>query len=266
MAVVRVSGLKVDADGSSAPVGRDVPDEVPIAVVHDGATHAVMMATPADLEDFAVGFSLSEGVIGSEEEIAGLEVVSFPEGWELRMWLTPRASRIAIDRRRRITGPTGCGLCGVESLQAARQPARKVSGSLTVDATDVVDAMRALSAAQPLGRETRATHAAGLVRPGEGVVAVREDVGRHNALDKLIGHFVRAGIEVDGMICVITSRVSIEMVQKAAVLGTTILVAVSAPTALAVETAEAAGITLCAVARDDGFEVFTHPERIRLRR
>jgi FdhD protein len=266
MAAVRTTGFKVDRAGLGVATERLLPEETPIAVVHDGSTHAVMMATPADLEDFAVGFSLTEGVVGDITDIADLEVVAFDEGYELRMWLVPAAGRVVRERRRRITGPTGCGLCGVESLVEASRPARQVAGEASVEAADVLAAVAALGESQRLGRDTRATHAAGLFRPGQGLVAAREDVGRHNALDKIVGHAMRSGLATEDGIAVITSRVSIEMVQKTAVLGTPVLVAVSAPTALAVRTAEAAGLTLCAVARDDGFEVFTHPRRIRMRR
>lgn len=258
-----VSALRVTSDGARA-ADRTVPDEVPIALVHDGSTHAVMMATPADLGDFAVGFSLSEGVIGDPSDIRDLEVIEHPEGCELRMWLVPERGRAAVERRRLITGPTGCGLCGVESLEAARQPARLVPDGAPVAAAEVFAALAAMDAAQTLGRATRATHAAGYYEPGRGLVAVREDVGRHNALDKLIGFTARAGIDTARGLVLVTSRVSIEMVQKTAVLGAPVLVAVSAPTSLALATAEAAGITLVAVARADGFEVFTRPDRIRV--
>lgn len=256
-----VPALRVTAVGA-VPIERTVPDEVPVALVHDGSTHAVMMATPADLEDFAVGFSLSEGVIARPGDIRELEVVEHAEGCELRMWLAPDRARAALERRRLITGPTGCGLCGVESLEAACQPARLVPEGAPVDAADVFAAVAAMGERQALGRATRATHAAGYFQPGQGLLAVREDVGRHNALDKLIGFAARAGLDTARGVVVVTSRVSIEMVQKTAVLGAPVLVAVSAPTSLAIATAEAAGITLVAVARADGFEVFTRPDRI----
>ncbi|WP_075217103.1 formate dehydrogenase accessory sulfurtransferase FdhD [Mongoliimonas terrestris] len=261
MTSVRVDTLSVSPKAHE-PRDRVVPDETPIALVHDGATHAVMMATPADLEDFAVGFSLSEGVIGAPSDIRDLEIVEHDEGFELRMWLVPNLGRVVAERRRLIAGPTGCGLCGVESLQAACAPARLVGAGGTVSRADIAAAMDAMSDVQTLGRATRATHAAGFWRKGEGLLAVREDVGRHNALDKLIGYTARAGVSTHDGIVVITSRVSIEMVQKTAVLGAPVLAAISAPTALAVRTADAAGITLAAIVRGDSFEVFTHPHRI----
>ncbi len=247
------------------PGQRRAPEETAVALVHDASTTAVMMATPADLEDFAIGFSLSEGAIESIEDIRDLDVVVQDLGVEVRMWLAPeRAGQIA-SRRRRLAGPTGCGLCGVDSLAEAVRSPRLVAGeAMRVDPDALLAAMSALSDAQPLGRETRAMHAAGFWTPRSDLLAVREDVGRHNALDKLIGARARASaVDAAEGVVLLTSRVSVEMVQKTAVLGAPIVCAVSAPTALAIRTAEEAGITLVAVARADGFEIFSHPERIR---
>lgn len=249
-------------DGATTVASRLVAEEAPVALVHDGATHAVMMATPADLEDFAVGFALSEGVIASLADLREVEVIAHALGHEARLWLAPGAGARAAERRRLIAGPTGCGLCGVESLEAARRPARRIAATARVTAADIRAAVAALGAGQVLGGRTRAAHAAGLYLPGLGLVALREDVGRHNALDKLIGAAARGGLDATAGIAVITSRVSIEMVQKTAMLGAPVLVAVSAPTDLAIETARAAELTLVAVARDDGFEVFTRADRI----
>ncbi|MEJ8406105.1 formate dehydrogenase accessory sulfurtransferase FdhD [Brevundimonas vesicularis] len=255
--------IRWTADGVE-PGQRRAPEETAVALVHDASTTAVMMATPADLEDFAVGFSLSEGAIVRVEDIRELDVVSQDLGVEVRMWLAPDRALHVASRRRRLAGPTGCGLCGVDSLAEAVRSPRPVAGeALRVDPAALLAAMAALSNAQPLGRETRAMHAAGFWTPTSGLLAVREDVGRHNALDKLIGARARSGA-VDGSdgVVLLTSRVSVEMVQKTAVLGAPILCAVSAPTALAIRVAEEAGITLVAVARADGFEVFSHSERI----
>jgi FdhD protein len=221
-----------------------------------------MMATPEDLEDFAVGFSLTEGVIDAASDIRSLDIVQHDQGLEVQMWLAPDIAARAAERRRRISGPSGCGLCGVESLDVAVAPPRSVAPGGTFDAAAIPRAFAALAAAQRLGAATRATHAAGLWHPEAGLLAVREDVGRHNALDKLVGHAARAGLDPSPALALITSRVSIEMVQKAAILGVRGLAAVSAPTDWAIRAADAAGLTLIAVARDDGFEVFTHPERI----
>jgi FdhD protein len=253
--------VRHSAEGAVA-AARLAPEETPVALVHDASTTAVMMATPADLEDFAVGFSLTEGIVERAEQIREVEVVEDEAGVEARVWLAPERAAWQAARRRRLAGPTGCGLCGVESLQAAVRPPPRVAGALRLSAQDVHAAVDALSAAQALGAATRAVHAAGWWRPDAGLVAMREDVGRHNALDKLVGALARAGRLGQPGVVVLTSRVSVEMVQKAAAAGAEVVVAVSAPTALAVRTAAAAGLTLAAVARADAFEVFTAPERI----
>jgi FdhD protein len=240
-----------------------LPEEVAISLTYDRAAYAVMMATPLDLEDFGVGFSLNEGLIGGADALAEIEVVPVELGIELRMTLAAEASDRTVERRRRLAGPVGCGLCGVESLVEALRPLPAVRCTTQIDASEVFAAVAALGGAQSLNRETRAVHAAGFWQPGRGLLAAREDVGRHNALDKLTGALSRAGVRPTEGIVVISSRVSIEMVQKAAMMGAGILVAVSAPTALAVRAATESGITLVAVARDDGFEVFSAAQRIR---
>jgi FdhD protein len=261
--LVRTQSLKVGPAGSGA-ARRVLPEEMPVAFVYDGTTHAVMMASPSDLEDLAYGFSLTEGRIARPADVAELEIVTHPSGIEARMWLVPDAGREIANRRRAVLGPTGCGLCGVDSLEAALPPVRVVDGDIALGRAEVTAALAAVRAAQVLNAEAHALHAAGLWTAAAGLVALREDVGRHNALDKLAGGLARDGrTGGDGML-VLTSRLSVELVQKAAVIGTPVIVAVSAPTALALRTAEAAGITVVAVARDDGFEVFTHPRRIRL--
>jgi FdhD protein len=241
---------------------RAVPAEVPVAFVYDGSTYAVMMASPSDLEDFALGFSLTEGIVANAGEIASLEVIEQDKGIELRMWLAPDRSRNLAERRRRMAGPTGCGLCGVESLDVAVPACPRVGAALTVTPDDIAEALAALPKAQVLNQQTRAVHGAGFWTRSQSLVALAEDVGRHNALDKLIGRLRREDVSASDGLVLLTSRVSVEMVQKAAVAGTPIVVAVSAPTVLALETANQAGITLVAVARADGFEVFTQPHRI----
>ncbi|MFC7053718.1 formate dehydrogenase accessory sulfurtransferase FdhD [Hansschlegelia quercus] len=241
---------------------RATPAETAIAIVYDGGTEAVMMASPADVEDFAVGFSLTEGTVASVDEIESLEIVDHGLGLEARMWLAKgRAERLGR-RRRNIAGPTGCGICGIDSLEQAVKPACQVTSDATFSAADIHEALDALSRAQTLNFATRAVHGAGFYRPRQGLVAAREDVGRHNALDKLAGALARAGENPEDGFVVLTSRVSVEMIQKAAVIGVGLVVAVSAPTALGVRMAEEAGITLAAIARSDGFEVFTHHRRI----
>jgi FdhD protein len=247
--------------GSTLIGERTLAEEVPVAFSYDGATHAILMATPDDLEDFALGFTYTEGIITAAAEIAELGVVSVADGIVLRMWLTGDRSDAFAARRRRFVGPAGCGMCGLESLAEANRTIPLASCDLQVTRRDIEAAVAALPASQQLNMQTRAVHAAAFWRPDQSLV-LREDVGRHNALDKLAGALLREGLPAADGVIVLSSRISIELVQKAGMMGAAIVVGVSAPTALAVRTAEATGLTLVGIARDDGFEVFTHPERI----
>ncbi|EEW24637.1 formate dehydrogenase accessory sulfurtransferase FdhD [Rhodobacter ferrooxidans] len=247
------------AFGKAAPGLRALPEEVAVAISYNGTTQAVMMATPADLQDFAYGFSATEG-IAQPAEIDSVTVQDTDAGIDLQIWLHRPAEARLTQRRRSMAGPVGCGLCGIDSLaEATRSPAPVPQSTLQLTPSQVMQAASDLVKHQPLHDATHAVHAAGFWTPKAGMIAAREDVGRHNALDKLVGALRQphpAGAVV------LTSRVSIDLVQKCAALGAPVLIAVSAPTAAAVSMAEVAGITLIALARPDRFEVFTHPQRI----
>ncbi|HET6306047.1 MAG TPA: formate dehydrogenase accessory sulfurtransferase FdhD [Rhodopila sp.] len=258
-----VSAPRVAWRGAVAQQGeRAVAREMPIALTYNRTTHAVMLGTPVDLEDFAVGFSLSEEIIGGVDEILGLEIVEVPDGVECRMDLAPEKLSALTRRQRRLAGPSGCGLCGLESLAQAIRPSPVVTVGREFTPAMVQEAMALMQPAQTLNAVTRAVHAAGFWTAERGLMALREDVGRHNALDKLSGAVARAGVAASEGMVLLSSRVSIEMVQKAAIMGAPVIVAISAPTSLAIEVADRAGITLIGVARSDGFEVFTYPDRI----
>ncbi|MGV3550334.1 formate dehydrogenase accessory sulfurtransferase FdhD [Rhizobium sp.] len=244
---------------------RTVAEEAAIALSYGGSTEAVMMATPGDLEDFAIGFSLSEGIVENLAEVTEMEVLETFGGIDLQISLTDDVDRALRVRRRAKAGPVGCGLCGVESIEEALKPAADVSKvSIHLTAGDISDAMQSLSANQPLNAETRAVHAAGFYMPGKGMIAVREDVGRHNALDKLIGHLARNNIAGSDGAVIMTSRLSVELIQKTAKLGAGMLIGISAPTAMAIDMATRSGMTLVALARGEDYEIFTGFDRIKL--
>ncbi len=259
---VRIVGRQVWRNGSVNDGSRLIPEETAIALTYNGGTYAVMMGTPKDLRDFAIGFSLSEGVVQSPEDISSLDIIHLDDGIELRMWLAPAKAELINERRRHIAGPTGCGICGIDSIAEAVRPAAVVPRGRSFAPAEIMTAMASIAPLQAINIETRAVHAAAFWTPGRGIVALREDVGRHNALDKLAGALAQSNVSANEGMVLLTSRVSVEMVQKAAAMGVPLISAVSAPTALAVRMAERSGITLVAIARADGFEVFTHPERI----
>lgn len=241
---------------------RKVPEETAVAFTVNGLTHAVMMATPDDFMDFAVGFAFTEGLIEAVGDLEDVEIVPTTLGVEVRMSLPRERAGLYAERRRSMAGPTGCGLCGVESLDQAMRTPPVVTSAAVFDRRQVTAAMASLSAAQRLNAQTRAVHAAGFWSPARGLVAAREDVGRHNALDKLAGALLRGGAPAGDGLILLTSRVSIELIQKAARMGAPAVVAISAPTAAAIRLASACGVALVAVARGEDFEVFAHQTRI----
>ncbi|MCB8837294.1 formate dehydrogenase accessory sulfurtransferase FdhD [Aurantimonas sp. VKM B-3413] len=242
---------------------RNVPEEVAVAISINGSTHAVMMATPSDISDLGRGLALTERIVSDPSEIERIEIEQTSLGIDCRLWLVEAKASTYTARRRQMTGPVGCGLCGVESLELAGRNLPAVAGeTLLLTPTELTAAIRAMAVEQELSRQTRAVHAAAFHRPSQGLVVTREDVGRHNALDKVFGHLAERGVDPASGFLTITSRVSVELIQKAAVMGCPLIAAVSAPTALAIQEAESTNITLVAVVRGDEFEIFTHPQRI----
>ena len=250
------------AERAAQPTWRALADEAAIGLSYDSRPYVVVMATPADVEDLAVGFTVTEK-IAAFADIERVGVSAANEGLLADVLLSPRASAaLTVARRRTLEARSSCGLCGVESLKEAVRPITPVGKGPRVSRAAIQAALVALEGGQRLGGLTRATHAAAWADASGAVALVREDVGRHNALDKLIGAALRAGLDPARAFIVVTSRLSYEMVDKAAAAGVAVLVAISAPTALAIRQARAAGMTLIAVAREDGHAVFTHPERI----
>ena len=265
--------------GAFEPAEDRVAEEVPVALVYNGISHAVMLASPLDLEDFALGFSLSEGIIDSPEDLLDFEVQASDlagtrsmvidgqareeVGLTLDLRVTLRCFMRLKERRRTLAGRTGCGLCGTESLAEAVRPVRREAAPIELHAGALTRAMQELAEQQALQRGTGATHAAAWCALDGAVQLVREDVGRHNALDKLIGRIARDELDVGTGFVAVTSRASYEMVYKTASAGIGLLAAISAPTGLAVRTAQAAGLVLAGFTRGDRTTLYTHAERVR---
>ncbi len=245
------------------PDSGQVVEEVPVAFIYGARAHVVVMATPADLEDLAVGFSVTEGIVASAGEIDGVRVERHARGVELRIGVPSGVADRLRERARAMPARTGCGLCGVEAIDDAVRPARRVAGALTVAPEALFAAARALGSRQALNREAYALHAAAWATPDGDVVLVREDVGRHNALDKVIGALLRAGEDPSRGLLIVTSRASVELVQKAAAVGVPLLAAVSRPTALAIRMAEACGMALVGLVRGDTANVYAGAHRVR---
>jgi formate dehydrogenase accessory protein FdhD len=261
-----VSALRVEVGRRSESLDHAIV-ETPVAMLYNGVPHAVMMATPCDLEDFALGFALTEGIVDSAGEFELVDCLRTGHGVSLQALIPQRRLDALEQRKRNLAGRSGCGLCGVESLQEAVRPVRQVESRTRVDPAMLLRGLGELSQRQPLNRASGGVHAAGYVH-AEGIV-VREDVGRHNALDKLVGALAResdaqasaAWHNGEGLLA-ITSRASYEIVHKAASAGIAVIAAISAPTSLAIELAETAGVTLIGFARDRGMNVYAHAERL----
>ena len=245
---VRRLGLSVPGDHE---LMRDLAIEAPISIEVCGIGYAVMMATPADLRDYALGFALAEGLVDEAAQLAKIDIHPVEGGWALRLWLPPERVERALDRARRRVGESSCGLCGIENIEEVLRPLPRVAARLSVRRTAIAAALAALGDHQPLGRATGATHAAAFCAPTGEILCVREDVGRHNALDKLVGALAHAAIDPASGFILLSARCSYELVEKTVRAGCPMLVTISAPTSLAADRAAAAGLTLVALARDD---------------
>jgi FdhD protein len=255
---------KVDRwQGNIHSIQQDyIAEEAPVSLIYNGTPHVVMLSTPTNLEDFALGFSITEGIIETPSELQSIHVYNRSNGIEVRLEIPEPRFRHLSDKGRNLTGRTGCGLCGASTLQQAIRHPKPVRGELNVSATELFSSLAEINQHQQLNQLTGAVHAAAWVIPGQGVQYVREDVGRHNALDKLIGLLLRTGKNPATGFVIVTSRASYELVQKAASVGVTLLAAMSAPTGLAIRLADEAGLTLVGFVRDNQHVVYTHPERL----
>ena len=250
-------------DGALTQVSDQVAEEVPVALTYHGVPHVVMLTTPANLEDLAVGFTLSESIVAHRQEIRSVEAAQRDDGsLEVRIGIAADRFSELLRRQRNLTGRTGCGLCGAQTVEEAIRNPPPVDRGVTVDAKALHQALVDLKRLQEINARCGSVHAAAWVVPGSGIQFVREDVGRHNALDKTIGAIVRAGGDVASGYFLITSRASYEMVQKAATVGATFLAAVSAPTAFAIRLAEATGLTLVGFAREHQHVIYANPSRL----
>ena len=241
-----------------------VAEEVPVALVYNGVSHAVMLATPADLEDFAMGFSCTEGIVDGPSQVYGIEVETSAQGITLNLEIASSSFARLKDRRRTLAGRTGCGLCGTDSLEQAVRTPQPLADTPRFAAAAVSAALGRMRERQQLLGATGATHAAVWCHADGGIVMLREDVGRHNALDKLIGALLRTGQPAREGFIAVSSRASYEMVQKTASAGVGLLAAVSGVTGLAIDTAQGCGVTLLGFARGQDLSVYSHPERISL--
>lgn len=241
---------------------EQIVEEIPVVVVYNAIPHVVMMATPADLEDFVLGFSITEELIRSPADLHDVKVIRYGQGIEVQATVDEACEAVIASRTRRLSGRTGCGICGTDSIDAVMKTLRPVRAGRTVRPAAIEAALHAMAARQPLNALSGAVHAAAWARVDGTVDEVREDVGRHNALDKLIGALLRRRADPETGFILVTSRASFEMVQKAAVFGAPLLAAISGPTGLAVRVAEQSQMTLVGFARGDRLTIYTHPERV----
>lgn len=253
---VRRLGL---AEPGDAALTRSVPIEAPVSIEVGGIGYAVMMATPADLEDYALGFALSEGLIEAPDQVRRVDAHPIEGGWALRIWLPPERNNIALERARKRVSESSCGLCGIENIEQVLRPLPAVAARIATDRAAIAAALASLRDHQPLGRATGAVHAAAFCSPTGDILLAREDVGRHNALDKLIGALARAGIDPATGFILLSARCSYELVEKTVRAGCPMLVTISAPTSLAAERAVQAGLTLVTLARADSALVVSDP-------
>ncbi|HET7585232.1 MAG TPA: formate dehydrogenase accessory sulfurtransferase FdhD [Gemmatimonadaceae bacterium] len=249
-------------DGESEERDERVAEETPVAIVYNSVPHVVMMCTPIDLEDFALGFSITEELIRAPDDMRSIQVVRYSQGIEIQTEVSAECEATIASRDRRLTGRTGCGICGADTIAAVLKTLHPVTSRVPVSGAAIARAMREMCERQPLNAAAGAVHAAGWADADGTVALVREDVGRHNALDKLIGAMLAARMDASAGFAVVTSRASFEMVQKATVLGAPLLAAISGPTGLAVRVAQQAGLTLVGFARGGKLTVYTHPDRV----
>ncbi len=250
--------------GERGSIMDSVAEEVPVAMLYNDSPFSVMMASPTDLEDFALGFSMTEGTISDPSQLLRIEVRPSLEGIELAMEVTDSAPIVSMpnDATRNLPGRSGCGLCGASRLEQVLRMPLPIDRPPTYSALALRVALSSLKGLQPMNEAAGSTHAAAWVLPDGAIEVVREDVGRHNALDKLIGAMRRSSTSTNEGLVLLSSRASYEMVSKAAYAGMAIVAAVSAPTALAIDLAKAAGICLVGFARSDGFNIYSHPQRL----
>ena len=258
----QVSVLRV-RDGEQTIAMDVIAVEVPVALEYNGISHVVMLASPANLENFALGFSLSEGIIQQASELYACEVEATAAGWLVHLEIAAERFMLLKERRRNLAGRTGCGLCGTESLEQVTRCKTVVSHRHHFTEAAILNGMHAMQNLQPMQKQSGATHAAAWMTAQGQIECVREDVGRHNALDKLIGVMAEQKQDFTTGVLLITSRASYEMVQKAAIMNVGVIAAISAPTSFAVELAEQTGVTLMGFMRDQSYVVYTHADRVR---